>query len=166
MTDAAPIAVVTDHNATIEAFRARKEVLNLSDAALEARANLATGSISKILAAVPSKQMGVLSLWAIAWGLGMKVAFIEDADAMALHAKNADERRRPDYNAKRLAQLSERTIKRLVSPIARAIGKRGGDARTTKMTPAARSRVARMGGLARWKQRRIRRRMRARTPAE
>jgi hypothetical protein len=152
MTEALPIAIVTDHNGMVDAFRARKEALNLSDAALEARANLTAGHVGKLLGAVPAKHMGILSQWAIAWALGLKVVLIEDADAMALHAENADQRRRPDYGAKRLAQVGQRTITRMVPVIAREIGsaRRGwrggkaggssgapGQARRDKITVAA-----------------------------
>jgi hypothetical protein len=161
MTEALPIAIVTDHNGMVDAFRARKEALNLSDAALEARANLTAGHVGKLLGAVPAKHMGILSQWAIAWALGLKVVLIEDADAMALHAENADQRRRPDYGAKRLAQVGQRTITRMVPVIAREIGSRGGKARMALMTPDQLRRHQRKAGLARWKGRRVKRRARS-----
>jgi hypothetical protein len=152
MTEALPIAIVTDHNGMVDAFRARKEALNLSDAALEARANLTAGHVGKLLGAVPAKHMGILSQWAIAWALGLKVVLI---------GVFRMQRRRPDYGAKRLAQVGQRTITRMVPVIAREIGSRGGKARMALMTPDQLRRHQRKAGLARWKGRRVKRRARS-----
>lgn len=83
MTDAPrQIAIVTDYDSLVAAFRARANELNVSRATLDDVSGLASGYASKLLATPPIKTVGAVSLGPILGALGMSIVLVEDPEQL------------------------------------------------------------------------------------
>lgn len=153
MTDARRIWEAADYDAMIEIIVARKNELNLSDEAVDNRANLARGHTGKILCAARLKKLGALTMFALPWAVGLKIAFVEDTEALATLADEGDVRKRPPFPAH---TISKALIERVKPAINRQIGERLTEGR--KRIPRwKRRRIARHAALARHGKRRPKR---------
>src|SRR6266487_2945760 len=76
------LAVVTDYDTLHAALRARQDQLDISCQTIDRAAALANGHSSKILAPKQLKKPGWQTLGFLLPALGMKLALLEDADAL------------------------------------------------------------------------------------
>jgi hypothetical protein len=77
------IAEVRSWNDLHAAFRARAESLNVSRLVLDELSGLQSGYASKLLAPVPMRHFGRVSLGAMLGALGLKLVVQEDKEALA-----------------------------------------------------------------------------------
>jgi hypothetical protein len=127
------------------ALRARFDDLELSRATIDHAAGLTDGYAGKLLAVPPIKRFGQTSLFPTLEVAGLRLALIEDADALARtqgHPKRA-------RNAVR-QRVSTRLVEACRTEVLRELTSKAGKARMTKMTAAARKRIAKLAAKARW----------------
>jgi hypothetical protein len=150
-----PVGVAaSDYDGLIEALRARKSDLQLTDTALEELAGLTAGHVGKLLGDLRAKILGPVTLPLILQALAVKIVLVHDAEAAAKMEQRWERRERPAVNTNRLARLGQTTLRRVFPVVLSEQGKRAAACRMTKMTPAARSRVARQAARARWAKKR------------
>jgi hypothetical protein len=94
--------------------------------------------------------MSIASLLAIAKVLGVKSIMITDERLMMQMLPLWEKRDASKVHARRRASLSQVTLKRVMSPVAAELGRRGAAARNAKLGPEARRRLARAAARARW----------------
>lgn len=74
---------VTCYNDLVLAFRARKEALGLSDAALDHRAGLVSGHANKVLGPARERGIGAAVLEALLFALGVDLIMVPNPDKLA-----------------------------------------------------------------------------------
>jgi hypothetical protein len=79
----APLAICHDYQELIVALRHRREALDLSYSAIDDIAGLPAAYTSKLLAMRPGRSLGKLSLGLILGTLGLKLAVLEDEEALS-----------------------------------------------------------------------------------
>lgn len=161
----APFAVFDDYHGLVAALRRRKNDLNLSDVTVDELANLAAGHTGKLLGAAEVKRLGPLSLFAICYALSVKVALVEDPEAMEKIAEFGEKRKRPPYATLEARALGTTALSRVRPAVLSELSKLGNQARQCKIPAARRSSIARNAANARWKQRRQQRRRAKHSPA-
>lgn len=95
MIEPRQIAVVHDYDGLHAALRARADELRISRESIDANAGFQDGYTGKLLAPVPIKGIGQVTLGPLLTVLGLKIVLIEDADALTRYAKRAKKRRHP-----------------------------------------------------------------------
>lgn len=155
MTDAiigepAGISEVRDYDGLIEAFRARKAELGLTDAALNTLANLGGGHIGKLFGDARVKILGPHSLNNILWALAVKIVIVEDPEARADLEQHWEKRERPIVDAQRRAKLGKTTMRRVIPAVMSELGKRGAAVTNALKTKKQRSVAAKRAADARW----------------
>lgn len=150
MTEPRQLATVKEYDALIEAMRGRLVELNITHATLDRITGLPGGYAGKVLGDARVRSLGPVSFGLLLQALGLKLAVLEDVEAVERMAIRWEERARPDYNANRIASVGKSTIRRMFPVIQAEIAKRASDARMVKMKPATRRRVARQAAKARW----------------
>jgi hypothetical protein len=76
--------VITSMPDLVAAIRARRDELNISHELIDDIAGLQSGYTSKLLAPVPGKNLGYMSLGAIMGALGIGLVVVEDSARRAL----------------------------------------------------------------------------------
>jgi hypothetical protein len=102
------IAEVRSWNDLHAAFRARAESLNVSRLVLDELSGLQSGYASKLLAPVPIRHFGRVSLGAMSGALGLKLVVQEDKEALARVAGRLVRRER---NVRRRGQDASRSCR-------------------------------------------------------
>jgi hypothetical protein len=87
-----PLAVVCDYAQLHAALRRPAEEIGISRVEIDRLAGLADGHASKLLSPVPIKKLGHISLGPILSVLGLKIALIEDPEAVARTIRMAEPR--------------------------------------------------------------------------
>ncbi len=138
-------------------LRRRADELQLARLTIDQAAGLTRGHAAKLLAPVPIKRASLETLFFLAPALGLRLAVVEDAEALAQIKQRYPEReicvgmravtRRNGRHARKNNEVSLRHMRR----IARA----GGDARARALTRAQRSASARKAAKARWRKPRV-----------
>jgi hypothetical protein len=89
----APIAIVRGYDDLLSAARARMAQLDITFATLDAVSGVASGYSAKLLGPEPCKRFGEMSLGAIMGALGLKLAVLDDPEALAQVRDRLVERR-------------------------------------------------------------------------
>ena len=156
MTDERRIAICTSYDELIAALRARADELKVTREGLDAVSGLQAGYSAKLLAPVPMRSLGKVSLGPMLQALGLAVVLVEDPEAIRRFADQHAERQRPTPTVGTheviTIQITRRKLKRMA--------RRGGKKRAAAMTPKQRSRSARKAARALWRKRRAIRRTR------
>ena len=79
----APIAIVREYRDLIAAARVRMAQLDITFETLDTVSGVQAGYSAKLLGPEPSKGLGKMSFGAIMGALGIKLAVVEDAEALA-----------------------------------------------------------------------------------
>jgi hypothetical protein len=82
--EGAPLAVIRGYEDLHRALRVQADRLNLSRLVIDEAAGLTRGHASKLLAPVPIKRATLETTFFLAPALGLRLALIEDAEALAL----------------------------------------------------------------------------------
>jgi hypothetical protein len=146
-----PIATARNARELCDAFRARVDQLNISMETLDSIAGLPLRYSAKLLAPVPVKQFGPMSLDAMLGALGLRLAVFEDAEQMARVKDRMVERKRRDkpmHSNTVHIQISGRKLKRAQ--------RKGGVNSRKNLTPKERRKLARRAATARWARRDLR----------
>jgi hypothetical protein len=77
-----PIAVVSDYAGLVSVLRERAEQLDVSNEVLSDVTGLASGYVGKVLGLNGKKQLGRVSLGVVLSALGLKLAVLEDPEAL------------------------------------------------------------------------------------
>lgn len=147
MTDAAPIRSYGD---LIEAFRARKAEIGLSNTDCDTLGGLTTGHTDKLLGPTRSKNLGPLTFDILCELFA--VQFVMAPNPEALERMEARWERRNERAVRVDAQrLSIELKSRALPYIMRDLGLKSAEARKQKIKPATRRRIARQAARARWR---------------
>lgn len=147
-----PLAIIDSYDDLHQALRQRREILNVSFETLDRAGALTSGHSSKLLSPSKIKRATFATLDFLLPALGVKLALIEDAQALEQLKKfptrevNVPARSVPWGRKGTQTVVSLRFVKR----IARA----GGEARARALTPTQRSELARLAARARWRRER------------
>ena len=87
------IAVVSTYDELIAAFRARADELKVTRETLDSVSGLQAGYSGKLLAPVPMKSLGRVSLGPMLQAMGLAIVLVEDPEAMRRFAGQHSERR-------------------------------------------------------------------------
>jgi hypothetical protein len=129
----------TSHNELIEAMRARKEALGLSNAWIEHAMNLSEGHCDKILGPARERGLSQLSIDGLLSVLAIKLIIVEDETAAA--------RIRPMWSGRNQAQvrpparIAASLIRRALPHAARELGRRGGLKTWRNIAPQVRTKL-------------------------
>jgi hypothetical protein len=156
MTEVRQLAEIADYADLHAALRARAEALNISRATLDDTAGLQDGYSGKVLAVPPVKGIGPRTLGLLLGGLAVKLILVEDLEQLDRVRSQLVPRAAQNpaacsassgWKARKQSQkLAGRYLKERMAELASLGGRR----RAESLTPAARRRIARLGGLARW----------------
>jgi len=159
MTEARPIATVSTYDEMIEALRARKAELAISNETLDRLTQWAPGYAGKVLGDAQSRRLGPLTLWEMLAALGVGLQLVEVMTAEELATRFGDKivsrNGLQAREANRLAKLGRRAVNRALPEIVRELGKRGGKARMANMTKRQMRQHQRRAGKARWRKKKI-----------
>lgn len=157
------IADVLDYDGLVSAIRARAEELNISRNTIDDVAGLTPGYASKLLAAVPLKKIGAVSLGPLLGALGMRIVLVEDLEQMRRVAERmtkrnaAQSRLLPD--GKHLGVTVKISLRQL-----KKLSRLGNDARSRSLSPRRRKLIARHAAQIRWERVRAQRERRRNAP--
>jgi hypothetical protein len=87
--------VITSMPELVAALRARRDELNIPHELIDDIAGLQSGYTSKLLAPIPGKNLGYMSLGAVMGALGIGLVVVEDAARRALVEGRWRQRKRP-----------------------------------------------------------------------
>jgi hypothetical protein len=132
----------------VEAFRARKEQLGLSNAAIEEQLLMATGTCDKYLGPSRTLQLNAVAIEALMTLFGVELVMPVNPELearMCARLERRDERQvRPQSRLSR--QLMEVANKQFYA----RLSKLGNEARKAKLPPEARKRIAPAAAISRW----------------
>jgi hypothetical protein len=158
MTAPRQLAIVTDYDGLIQALRNRCDELEMTREGLDREMHtLPDGYASKLLAPVPIRALGKVSLGPMLQCLGIALVVIEDLSAMKRIEKRAI-RQRAAKDANGTMQTEKRKTKRGFrggSEQGRLLRARG----ILALDPAKRRRIARKAARMRWAKHRAARRV-------
>jgi hypothetical protein len=147
-SDLSALGIITDYASLHAILRARANALRLSRQTIDTIAGFADGYASKLLSPSPVKILGERSLGPLLTVLGIKLAVLEDPDAMARFAKRrlprTEHQVRNGYRS-HIARIKRRAW--LFSP---ERAREAATARMAALTPRQRSQLARRAARARW----------------
>jgi hypothetical protein len=145
MTDERRIAVITDYEGMLTAFRdlAAERGLALSGDSANAVAGLPNKYIQKLIGANPVRRIGMISLGALLGVLGAKLIMVEDEETLKRYGDKVEKR-----NELKVSSSSFRysVTRRFMQKIGRA----GGTNRMNGLTPWQRKQLARKAARIRW----------------
>src|SRR5947209_5634308 len=87
--------LITDYPALIQAFRDRRDELDLSHELIGEIGGLQSGYAGKLLAPKPIKNLGPMSFGAMLGALGVALVMVEDLEAAARVKERWTKRKRP-----------------------------------------------------------------------
>ena len=143
------IGEATNHNELIEALRARKEALGLSNAWIEHVIQLSDGHCDKILGPARERGLSQLTSDGLLSALAIKLIIVEDEAAAARMRpmwEGRDQRQvRPPY------RIARATLRYATPHVVRELGRRGGLKTWRKIDPRLRSRLMSELANLRWR---------------
>jgi hypothetical protein len=140
------IAEATSHNELIEAMRARKEALGLSNAWIEHAIELSDGHCDKILGPARERGLSQLTIDGLLSVLAIKLIVVEDEAAAARMRPMWDGR--DQRQVRPPARIAASLIRRVLPHAARELSRRGG-LKTWRKFPDPRVRSKLMSDLIR-----------------
>lgn len=144
-----PLALVRSYDELHAALRERAAELGISRLELDAVAGLAHGHAGKILGLAQVKKLGPVSMPLVLEALAVRLALIEDAQALQ-RLDRVPRRRRTGAAAVEAQPVSMATADDILREHLRELSRRGVEAR--KRLPAERrSELASIASRARWK---------------
>jgi hypothetical protein len=147
------LAVVQSYHDLHAVLRRRKDELDLSCQVIDRAGGLTGGHGSKLLAPQPLKRANWDTLAFLLPALGLRLAVLEDPDALAQLKKFPT---RQVKTPSRSVPWCRKGKQMLVSMrFVRRIARQGGEARAQKLTPEQRSASARKAAKARWHKPRV-----------
>jgi hypothetical protein len=149
------LAIARDYTSLIDALRARIVALDTTTIAIDELAGLPTGYTSKLMAHMPMRSLGRVSLGPLLGALGLKLAVLEDSGAIATTKRLATRK----AGALQSAAVEFRVSRRFLQRIAR----QGGLRSRAKMTRRRATQLARHANRVRWS--RVRENARTSAPA-
>lgn len=138
----------TDYPSMVEAFRAVKDHIAISNSELDTLCNFGAGQVDKLLGPTSTKGFGKLTLDAMLWALCIKATFTIDMDRvreMEAHWEQrcaANTRTTPN-------RISRKLVKAAKPLVLKEIGQLGGAVRANLLTSKHVARIAGKGGRAR-----------------
>lgn len=161
------IAVVRSYEDLVEAFRAIKERLGLTNAACDRLANLGEGATDKVLGPTGAKNIGPLTLNAFCWLFAVKFEMRIDLDQVKLMEQYWENSEAPRWfpGEKMNRRVSKAVLDRAKPLVLKESGRagglksasllsaqqarrKGGKSRAKKLTKAQRKEIARKAGIA------------------
>jgi hypothetical protein len=88
------LAIVADYQQLIDALRSRAEQLDVSNETIDAAAGWCSSYAAKLLARRPSRALGPLSMGLMLEALGLRLAVVEDPQALARALPRLHKRKR------------------------------------------------------------------------
>jgi hypothetical protein len=142
-------AAITSYDEMIDALRARKAELGLSDAVVDDLTGLPTGYTGKVLGPARVKKMGALSLWLMLEVLAFDMRLDSSVEKAARMQERWEKRSEGQANMNNKAKpLSLRNLAKKNRETFREAGRKGGRARARLQTAEQRRSLARKGGRA------------------
>jgi hypothetical protein len=151
--------IVRNRDDLVELLRARKAQIGLSNAYVEHALHMGAGGCDKLLGPSRTKGLSLLVAFDLVELFGGRLVFQVDPDTEARIGKRWE--RRDEAQVRRCSRVSMRLVEACRPTVLRELTSRAGKARLTKMTAAARKRIAKLAAKARWSRRKTRRRGRA-----
>lgn len=142
---AKPLGTVRTMEDLHEVMRLRAQELGVTRQSIGRAAMLPTRYANKLLAPVPSKRLGALSIPGLMEALQFELVAVRRTDVPKRITAKLDKHRM------KVSDLAVRYVRTLSKRFLRTIAKKGGRARAVKLGPRARRRIAKNAGLARWK---------------
>ena len=171
MTDAPrQIAVVRDHDELVDALRARKDALGLSDQFVDETCFETAGHCNQVLGPSRRKNLGRKSLDGLLITLGCALVLVEDPERVRMMERQWE--RRVAYNIRATQRVSRSAVERVKPFIFSQYGRKGARranayataaqasrngrkaarARARKLSARRRREIAKKAALARWAQ--------------
>lgn len=155
-----PLAVASGYQELLDALRARKAELGLSDAMIDMLSGLAAGHTGKLLGPAQVKILGPVSMGLMLQTLGLVLIVAEDAEQTAKMKRKYARRSEGNVRENNHAHdISIGLLNRAKPVLNKKIGEQLTEARK-KIKPATRRRIARHAAMARWKWQRLKRKQR------
>jgi hypothetical protein len=146
------LATIQDYDGLIQAIRAQKEKLGLSDAMVDHLSGLQQGYTGKLLGPAQVKNLGPVSLGVMLQVLCLRLIVVEDAEALKKIQGRFEQKTAPQARFSNHAQpLGMRSLERIKPAIFSMLGKKSGKVRLIKISPAQRRKFARHAATIRWK---------------
>lgn len=134
----------------IEALRARKAQLELSDSMVDLIGGLTRGHTEKILGPSRTKKLSPMTIDVLLATLAVKICLIEDVEAAKVMEGRWEERV-ANHVRSTANRASQRIVAQAKPHIFRDLGKKSAPARMRCLTAEHRSRIARKAAKSRWK---------------
>jgi hypothetical protein len=147
------IGVVYSYTDLQSLLRLRAEQLGISRELIDQISGLPAGYAGKILSANPTKRLGPDTIGPMLGTLCVKLVMVEDECALAKYGRRMVPR--DNIQARNAAHAYPARMDRIRHEIQRALAVLGGNARSAKLSPEHRKRIARIAARARWKKRRL-----------
>lgn len=126
--------------------------MNISRLELDRISGVANGYSAAVLSDTATKRIGANTIGPLLAALGVKLALIEDPDAMARYTVHAEQR---VPNMAHAGRLGRNAMNRAKLVIFAELGRRGGLARFAKLNDAEKTALGRRAALKRWRQYRL-----------
>ncbi len=144
------LETITDYHGLIEALRARKDALGLSNEIVDELGGLTRGHTDKILGPSRNKNLSPMTFDVMLGVLALQVSLVPDIDA-ALKMESRWEKRSPAHVRAKCSLVSKKVLDSARPHILSEMSAKGVEARKTKLTPIQRSKIARKAAKARWR---------------
>jgi hypothetical protein len=136
------------YDGLIVAVRARVAETGLNSRMIDELSGLTPGYTGKLLGAAQIEQFGLTGLLAIAATLGLAFDVKIDPVQEALMRPHWQPGQHMQRRTNRQARIGKMTMERMLPEITKELGKRGGNACSSRLTPAQRHARARKAGKA------------------
>jgi hypothetical protein len=149
------LAVFQNDDDLVAALRRRMEYIGASYGLVEHLADppMAEGALAKYLSPLRVKGLTVASLLRIGHVLGLRAALIVDESLTRKMQGQRTKRDAAKARAKRLPSIGQAQLRRVLKPVARELGRKGGLARQAMLSPEQRRAIGRRGAAIRWARR-------------
>jgi hypothetical protein len=162
-TERRQIAIVSDYLGLIAALRARADELRISRESLDHLTGLQSGYSGKLLAPVPIRMLGRISLGPMLAALGMSIVLVEDLSALRKIQSQLTKRLKPRLDASGAMPTGKSKKRRGVFRGNSEWGKLMAARRVALQTDKERSDSARHAARIRWGRKRVAMRCKCRT---
>lgn len=157
------IATVRSYEDMVEAFRAIKARLGLTNAVCDRLANLGDGATDKALGPTQAKNIGPLTFNAFCWLFAVQFEMRIDMDQVRIMEQHWENHEAPRWfpPAKMNKRVSKELVERAKPHVLKDFAKQANECRNTMLSGEHRSKIARKAARARWRKRRRERRLKA-----
>jgi hypothetical protein len=150
-TDSRQVVMVRDEPDLCRVIRERCAELQITFSTLDEVALLPDGYSSKLLAPIPTKHMGALTMWSILGTLGYRIGLVHDEELLARFRDRLIPREKPPQSTGSRPRVEFSFTHRFMRRIARLGGLKSGQVRHAQsIKKQERSRIARTAALKRW----------------